>query len=338
MASNLHIQTSFLNLVKDKIDPAISFVDELAELLNVSKDSAYRRLRGETLLSFEEISLISDKYKVSVDGFLNPRSNESVIFNTQNITPATSYLPYLSSIHDHLALVNRFENKCFTYIAKDILPMHYYQFPTLSWFKSFFWQKTILNSEKMTGLPFDPTHIDEEISGKCQTIWNEFMTIPSIEFWSDETINITLRQIEYYFDIDLIKQEDALVIVDELAQMVALLREEARMGKKMHINAPNSGHHNTFNLYYNEIAIGDNTMLFQMDNQRICFLTYNTLSVLSTSDVRFCENIQNHIDNITQKSTLISQGAEKSRNRFFNRMDAKVQALEAKIKNGNGLS
>ncbi|MEO9475234.1 MAG: helix-turn-helix transcriptional regulator [Cyclobacteriaceae bacterium] len=332
MSSDHHIQTSFLNLVKDKIDSSISFVDELADLLNISKDSAYRRLRGETLLSFEEISLISDKYKVSVDGFLNPMSSESVIFNTQNITPATSYLPYLSSIHDHLALVNRFEQKSMTYIAKDILPMHYYQFPTLSWFKSFFWQRTILNMEEMNTQVFDPDQIDESISKKCKAIWNEFMTVPSIEIWSDETINITLRQIEYYFEIELLTQPDAITIISELADMIALFREEARLGKKMHVNAPNSGRMNTFNLYFNEIAIGDNTILFQMDEQRICFLTYNILSVLSTSDPRFCDNIYNHIQNSLQKSTLISQGAEKERNRFFNRMNAKIAALESKIK------
>ena len=62
MSNDLHIQVSFLNMVKEKTDPHVSFVDELADLLSISKDSAYRRLRGETLLSFEEISLISDKY------------------------------------------------------------------------------------------------------------------------------------------------------------------------------------------------------------------------------------------------------------------------------------
>ena len=63
------------------------------------------------MLTFEEISLISDKYKVSVDGFLNPASNESILFNSQNISPASDYKAYLSSIYDHLTLVNRFEKK-----------------------------------------------------------------------------------------------------------------------------------------------------------------------------------------------------------------------------------
>ncbi|HCX21330.1 MAG: hypothetical protein CMB80_10640 [Flammeovirgaceae bacterium] len=338
MTDNLNIQSSFLNLVKEKVDPKISFVDELSDLLSVSKDSAYRRLRGETLLTFEEISLISDKYKVSVDGFLNPASNESILFNSQNISPASDYKAYLSSIYDHLTLVNRFEKKKMMYLAKDILPMHYYQFPALSWFKSFFWQKTILNQENMSRLSYKPDQIDPEISSRCKVIWSEFMKIPSVEIWSEETIHISLRQIEYYFDIELIDQESALLIISELADMIDLFREEAQQGKKMHIGAPTSGSLNTFQLYYNEVLIGDNTILFEMDEQRIAFIAYNTLSVLSTSDARFCDSIHQHMVNIMKKSTCISQGAEKARNKFFNRIESKINALENKIKASSTLS
>ena len=61
------IQISFLEKVKEQIPSSISLVNELAELLNVSVDSAYRRLRGDTDLSFEEAILISNKYNVSLD-------------------------------------------------------------------------------------------------------------------------------------------------------------------------------------------------------------------------------------------------------------------------------
>lgn len=99
----------------------------------------------------------------------------------------------------------------------------------------------------------------------------------------------------------------------------------------MHLGAPASGVLNSYQLYFNEIAIGDNTALFEMNNQQTVFITYNMLNVLSTSDVVFCQNIEKYLNSILQKSTLISITAEKERNRFFNRMEAKIEGLSRKI-------
>ncbi len=335
MTNDIDIQIAFLNLVKEKVGSGVSFVDDLAELLNVSKDSAYRRLRGETVLSFKEISLISEKYGVSVDGFLNVQSNQSIVFNARNFHAQDDFHQYLKSINDHLQLVNRFDDRMLTYAAKDISPLHYYPFPKLTLFKIFFWQKTILDTKQMQGAVFSFQSIDHALLETCAAIWKQFMKIPSVEIWSDETIHITLRHIDYYHDIALLCRADALVVLDELLVMIAHLRDEARMGKKMHPGMPSSGLEGTFNLYFNEIAIGDNTALFETGGKKTCFITYNMLNILSTSDEHFCNDIHGYLQNMLQKSTLMSQTAERERDRFFNRMQAKVIALQMKISGSN---
>lgn len=61
------IQGSFFQVIKDHLPGHISLVDELADTLEVSNDSAYRRIRGETSLTFDEIAILSIKYGVSID-------------------------------------------------------------------------------------------------------------------------------------------------------------------------------------------------------------------------------------------------------------------------------
>ena len=268
---------------------------------------------------------------VSVDGFLNLNSSNSILFNSKTFSAESGFGPYLSSIRDHLELVNRFENRRMIYAAKDIPPMHYYQFPNLTRFKAFFWQKTILNIPELAGKRFEDLTPNSEMYGVCLSIWNQFIKIPSTEIWSDETINITLRQLEYYFDTEIIGREQSLVVVNELHNMVTHVREEASTGRKMHFGSPNSGSASSFHLYFNEIAIGDNTAFFEMDNQKTVFLTYNMLNILSTTDEPFCMGIEAYFNNIIQKSTLISGAGEKERNKFFNRMESKVVALKNKI-------
>ena len=47
-----NLQSRFFQELKSIIPPYSSLVDEIAELLQVSMDSAYRRIRGEKLLDF----------------------------------------------------------------------------------------------------------------------------------------------------------------------------------------------------------------------------------------------------------------------------------------------
>src|ERR1041385_1154234 len=68
-------QTAFFKYLKDSLPAHISLVDEIAELLNISIDSAYRRIRGENTLRFDEIELLAKHYSVSLDQFLGLPQN-----------------------------------------------------------------------------------------------------------------------------------------------------------------------------------------------------------------------------------------------------------------------
>lgn len=57
----------------------LSFVHEIAELLEISYDSAYRRIRGEKELSLEELHRLSHKFEVSLDFLLGLQSNHVVL-------------------------------------------------------------------------------------------------------------------------------------------------------------------------------------------------------------------------------------------------------------------
>ena len=73
MSSDLQIQ--LFQYLKNKISPQASLVEEMASLLGISTDSAYRRLRGEKPLSLEEVYKLCIHYKLSLDNMLNLQSD-----------------------------------------------------------------------------------------------------------------------------------------------------------------------------------------------------------------------------------------------------------------------
>ena len=53
--STSELQIQIFQHIKAKLPSHISLVDELAQVMDVSTDSAYRRIRGEKPISLEEI-------------------------------------------------------------------------------------------------------------------------------------------------------------------------------------------------------------------------------------------------------------------------------------------
>ena len=75
------IQERLFQIIKNSLPPHISFVHDLSELLQISYDSAYRRIRGEKEISIEELHLVCLHYKISADSLFNLRSNH-VVFDS----------------------------------------------------------------------------------------------------------------------------------------------------------------------------------------------------------------------------------------------------------------
>ena len=60
-------QISFLNKAKDRLPNSQSIVTLMQETLKISMDAAYRRLRGQSTLTFEEANQLAIQLGVSMD-------------------------------------------------------------------------------------------------------------------------------------------------------------------------------------------------------------------------------------------------------------------------------
>jgi hypothetical protein len=94
-------------------------VDEIAGLLNISNDSAYRRIRGEKGIGFDEIRTLCSHFKVSLDQLFHLNS-ESIIF-TGRSTDIVHYSldQYLeNNILGQLKYINSFAKRELMYMNK----------------------------------------------------------------------------------------------------------------------------------------------------------------------------------------------------------------------------
>src|SRR5258705_2482572 len=79
------LQQGLFNHLKANLPPHLSMADELCSLLNISHDSAYRRIRGEKPISLTELKKICEHYHLSLDQLLQLNS-DTVVFRAPDLT------------------------------------------------------------------------------------------------------------------------------------------------------------------------------------------------------------------------------------------------------------
>ncbi len=323
-------QVLFFQHIKSSLPAHVSMVDEVAEILNISNDSAYRRIRGEKDISLPELKTLSEHYKISIDQVLQLKS-ELVVFHAQEINEErVSFPDYLKAMLANMKHFNTFNHRKMLYFCKDITFYHFYLYPEIAAFKTFFWSKTIKDDPAYHGKLFS---LEEFPLLDCfetgQQIIKEYNKIPSLELWNAESINSTISQIQYYKDGGYFKhKEDLNIVIDSFQKCLDHIETEVEKGIKFMPGDSELVYKAPIQFYINEVVIGSNTILIELNDTKLSFITYNILSYLITADPRFNEKSFASFYTVVSRSTQISGIGEKERNRFFNSMRDKVNALK----------
>jgi hypothetical protein len=317
--------------IKQRLPSNISFVHDLSELLGISYDSAYRRIRGEKELSMEEIRTVCLHYNVSLDSLMGLDS-DSVVFKSMAIGQKNFTLQvWLNTILTEMKNLKESREREVIYSAKDIPLFHLFQFPELAAFKFYFWHKALFPSREDDDMQFS-IDITEDVYSVGYQLLALYNTIPVTELWNEETFTSITRQIEYcYVSGFFAVRADALNLCDVLEKLVRHLQREAERGFLFMYGSAEEGIANSYKLYFNEVLLSDNTIYTAMDGNVSTYMTYNIINLLITGNPVYCEQIRSNLQILMSKSTLISGTSAKERNRFFRLMLDKVRILRTRI-------
>jgi hypothetical protein len=326
---NNEVQQQLFNLLREKLPPHLSLADELSNLLGLSADSVYRRIRGEKQINLGELKKICEHYHLSLDKLLKLQT-ESVLFDAPGMDGSfKDFSEYMKAMLAQFHHFNSFKEKKIWYLCKDAPIWYFYLFPELAAFKTFFWSKTINNqaelSQKMFSMEEFPYH-DCFILG--QQVLEEHNKIESVELWNLESIHSTINQIAYYRDAGNFRsKEDLHLVINSFLQWLDHLQAQTEKGVKFMPGATDVSQRAPVYFYVNELVLGNNTMVIKLDSKQLSMITYSVFHYLFTSDERFTNKVMNSFENLLGRSTLISKTGEKDRNRFFNVLRAKVNEL-----------
>lgn len=323
---NYQSQEFLFQRIKELLPPHASLVDAVANILHVSNDSAYRRIRGETPLVLDEARDLCHHFKLSLDMILNVQGSATMFQNVRINTKNYSYVKYLTDIIKQVEYAGSFIHKEIIYLTKDMALFHNFYYRPLIAFRYFFWMKSIVQHPDFSNKEFEFSCLSDEIEKLSLELAGVYCKVPSIEIWNTECINSAISQIEFYKDSGWFAgSSDIRTVYESLEASIEHLKYQVEYGTKFMPGENPETKKSNFRFFYNRIILGDNTIMVVTDKVKTTFVNYDVLNYMFTRDENFCDPCYEDMNNMMKRSTLISQTSEKQRNIFFGIMLNKVK-------------
>ncbi len=307
-------------------------VDALSRQLGVGRDAVYRRFRGDTLLTPDELSELSKTYHISLDAIIN--QNTDTVFFTYNPfeRPVINFEDYLDRISNDLEQIAKIPGTKIKYASSEIPVFFHIFFPELIAFKLYVWGRTTWQFDYLENKPFEFDLVSYPVLRSAERLLELYLTIPTIELWSLNIIDNTLNQIEYITSSGgFAKPQDAFILCDKILLLVEHMKNMATKGIKFKPSVSLDESIGTFELFHNEMIYTNNTIIVDTKLGKAIYSSFGNPNFLKSSDQRICGFMEDWFTKIMAKSNAISTHAEKNRDWYFNRLKRKAELTRQRV-------
>ena len=307
-------------------------VNAISELLNVGRDAVYRRLRGDTVLSADELMTLAKKYGISLD-----KGQSAKTSNRQLTHPTTNWM--VTSELEHYRQVKEWASSVFDLpevsvdFATSELPAHYeFGHPTLFAFKVYVYSQTAWGQKKWKGQEFRPELLDPKVYETVEKLNENIYSVPGREVWSVGILDVTLRQIEHCVEVGAVREVGVInKIFTEIEQVILHMEAMVASGKRF---APgNSLREDSpeFKVYNNELMTNSNAIFVKSRDFSIVYTALVNPNFLQSRDEVVIQQIESWINNLIEGSNVLSSDSGNYANKFFLRLRRSVAVTKQRV-------
>ncbi len=311
-------QDVLLNQIRKQLLEKESINDEIASVLNISYDAAHRRVSGKSKFSIDETVQLSKHFNISMDNLFF-QSEKIIVEKTIEIKSLNDMLQYFKNSAIQIEKLTSLPNSVLYYSAKDIPLFYFMEGTILSKFKAFVWLK-LLNPE-ISEIKFEDFVLNELFLEHSSKLKKAYENVAVKEVWNDTTINSSLQQILYFYESGLLNFKSANALFKDLKRIVLSIKEKS--------SQPNS----KFSLYYNELVLLNNNLLFESNKKLTMFVPYTLLGYFITDNQESCQNVHNWFNQQILNSKPLNSSGIKEQNLFFNKAIRKIDYYADLLKN-----
>ncbi len=307
-------------------------VARLCELLHLNKSSVYSRIAGEQLIKLDELLLVMEKLDLAAEE-LFPNNSPRVVLQFPSLSqPVRSCREYLVQMAAHFAAFRLVPESRIWFSTNSLSLFQHLHFRELALFKIFAYARINWQLPYSEALVFDPaTFPEREIYGQLMLpILENYVRVPSIEFWSDDLYYSTLQQIRYFSKSGQLRDPALIQLLYEQLQLLCAHQYEMAKqgrkwvyGQKLNDVAKSSG---KFDLYYNEIAPLSITLLVDSPTLHGVFTVFDDPNFMFSTSEQMYEYSLAWMAKLKAKCIHISEDGEQGRRAYFQGLHQQIKA------------
>jgi hypothetical protein len=292
---------------------------DIAAILDLNYDAAYRKISGKVKLSTEELLILADKYNFSIDQVMRGHSTDyfsspkPIEFqNFQNL------IHFIYTTNQYLLQYGKQQNVQGYYLAKDIPLFYFLGGNTLSKFIVYYW--FWLNSENKSEIPtFGAFKSPMEVSGISQSISSIYQNMNITEIMHSNTFTNLLAQIRFLYDVNMLSDDDFKHLTEDLMALMRIIKEQAEKGRSMMGS--------NYELYINDVISMENCSVFSSDSKKCMLQRFGLFNHILIEDHAVVEQQLRFIDIILYNAKNITKINHMDRIAFFNKIEAQINAI-----------
>jgi hypothetical protein len=290
--------------VLENISTSEKPVTRLVEILEISRESAYRRIRQDIPFTFEEIAKLALTLNFSIDNIIEGSKKETFSFDLQSKIISPTANTYIAQFHEYnyylKNLINATQSETFMAL-NEIPPLFFILSEQLFKFNYFQWLHT--HSEKSVSCSFSELIMTTELLSIRKEIFANISKVSNVTIILSPYIYISmLKSIQYFYYRKLLSQDELLLIKKDVLDFINLAETFAKNG----YFTPDS----KVDFYLSTLNVNSNILFLKYDEtSEIHFWIYPS-NPLIVRDPEICAIQKDWFQSLKKQSMLITLSNE----------------------------
>ena len=316
-----HQQKFFQHLSKRRSKEELLY--SLMESLNIKKGAAYKRINGDTALTMEEMVIVADKFKVSLDTACGSEQFMSFehpfIEKNSSIDFLDRYAFYLKPLLD-----KNQGDSTLTYMANEIPIFYYFSHKYVFNFLLSIWNHLHWEEEKL--IIKENMSITPHLEHLRNEVKNYYESHPVTEIWNSNMLSNLYQQILFSITIRAFEDQKFIKsLILDIEKLINRLQELAGTGQKSISEKSN------IKIYLNEFGNYQNLALYNSDKMSTSFVGFDMPHFIVSYNAKFYEFSRQWIEKIRKRSILISSDGFQFRELFFLKMTKDFETFKDRV-------
>ncbi len=303
-----------VNAIKKQNSENVNLADSVKEILSISKETAYRRIKGESEFTLDEIAKLAQVFNISLDSLIKEKSSDTSpdvtrVFNSNKKDDfIDNHCLSLEKMISCVKGIKEGTNPVIFSTSTTLLTHPYaYEYEYMTKFRLY--RFLYSQSESFEYKKFSDIVVPNKIIELEQILYNELLPVNINIICVKDYLHAYKLNIKHLYDLEILSNEDVEIMKEEQYSFFDKLNNDLMSGK----NTQGA----FIKFFVSDISFASNCIYFSNDSYDTMIMPLFGNKLYSFNDKNSINNMKKWLNNLIKSSILISLSGEKQRLEFI---------------------